>query len=106
MARMDEQAEYEAALAHINRAWEWMFGMVALSATNLGIELGLFEQLQANGPATPAALAAQLSLQQRPVETWARALVHHGLLTPDAEGRVMLAPGVAPMVCAPRTLIS
>lgn len=103
---MDDQFEHEAALALIQRTWEWMFGSVALAALQAGLELGLFERLQEDGPLRPAELAARLDLQPRPVETWAKVLVQHGLLVGDAQDRVRLAPGAATMLCPPHTLMT
>jgi len=100
---MDEQ---RAALEQVAKAWDWFSGMVAISATNLGIELGLFDQLQTRGAMTPAELATSLNLQQRPVDTWAKTLVHYGLLTANDSDKVRLSPGVELMVCEPRTLLN
>lgn len=90
----------------MNRAWEWFGGMVALSATNLGVELGLFEALQRYAALSPAELAATLGLQPRAVDAWAKTLVHNGLLEADGDGRVGMAPGLELMVCDPRTLLN
>lgn len=98
--------EQQAALEQVGRAWDWFSGMVAISATNLGIEFGLFDHLQEHGPATPEELATALSLQERPVDTWAKTLAHYGLLVVDDGGRVAMAPGVELMVCEPRTLLN
>jgi SAM-dependent methyltransferase len=95
---------HEAAIAHVNRAWEWFAGMVALSATNLGLELGLFDYLKARGPARPDEMAAALGLQPRPVDVWAKALVQYDLLADAGDGRVAMTPGLELMVCEPRTL--
>lgn len=97
---------HEAAIAHVNRAWEWFAGMVALSATNIGVELGIFNLLKKAGPLTPEEIAARLQLQPRPVDLWAKTLVHYELLVPDEEGRVSMAPGLELMVCEPRTLFN
>lgn len=98
--------EQDAALQHVNRAWEWFGGMVCISATRLGIELGLFDAIRERGSVSPAELAAMLNLQPRPVETWAKTLLHHGLLELASNDEVRLAPGVALMVCEPRTLLN
>lgn len=98
--------EQQAALEQVGRAWDWFSGMVGISATNLGIELGLFDHLQEHGPATPEELATALGLQERPVETWAKTLVHYGLLIVEDGERVAMAPGVELMVCEPRTLLN
>jgi SAM-dependent methyltransferase len=100
---MDDQ---QAALEHVSRAWDWFSGMVALSATNLGIELRLFDALQEAGALAPKELAQTLGLQERPVETWARTLVHYGLLEARNGGKVAMSPGVELMVCEPRTLLN
>lgn len=100
---MDEQ---QAALEQVGRAWDWFSGMVAISATNLGIELGLFDHLQRHGALTPSTLASALDLHERPVDTWARTLVHYGLLVAEDGERVRMAPGVELMVCEPRTLLN
>ena len=98
--------ETEAALEQVRRTWDWLMGSVALSATNLGIELGLFEALSQLGPLRPSSLAAVLGLQQRPVETWARVLVRERLLDVVDGDRVGLAPGTKLLVCEPRTLFN
>lgn len=97
---------HEAAIAHVNRAWEWFGGMVALSATNLGVELGLFEALRDHGPQTSEQLAARLQLQPRAVDTWMKVLVHNGLLEDAGDERVALSPGVELMVCPPITFFN
>ena len=96
----------EQALAHVNRTWEWFYAMVALSATNVGVELGLFETIRARGAISPGDLAKAHGLQPRPLDVWARTLVHHGQLVPAGEGRVALAPGFEMVVCEPRTLLN
>lgn len=96
----------EQALAHVNRTWEWFYAMVALSATNLGIELGLFETLRSKGPLKPDELARVHGLQHRPVDVWAKTLVHHGQLVAAGHGRVALSPGFEVVVCEPRTLLN
>jgi len=98
--------EQQAALEHVGKAWDWFSGMVGISATNLGIELGLFDYLQEHAPLTPRELASRLSLQERPVETWAKTLVHYGLLIVEDNDRISMAPGVELMVCEPRTLLN
>ncbi|MBA4180552.1 MAG: hypothetical protein C0506_08200 [Anaerolinea sp.] len=95
---------HDAAIQHVNRAWEWFGGMVALSATNLGVELGLFDAIRDQGPITSTDLAARLQLQPRAVDTWAKVLVHNGLLVDAGDEELALAPGVELMVCEPRTL--
>ncbi len=102
---MSEPDIHEAAVAHVNRAWDWFSGMVALSATNLGVQLGLFDALRA-GPRTPAELAAELRLQPHPVDLWAKTLLHYELLTDAGEGRVAMSPGLDLMVCEPVTLFN
>jgi SAM-dependent methyltransferase len=97
---------HEAAIGQVNRAWEWFTGLVALSATNLGIELGLFDALRDHGPQTSTALADRLNLQPRPVDTWAKTLLHNGLLVDVGNERVDLAPGVELMVCEPVTFFN
>lgn len=96
----------EQALAHVNRTWEWFYAMVALSATNVGLELGLFETIRARGAISPADLAKAHGLQPRPLDVWARTLVHHGQLVPAGAGRIALAPGFEMVVCEPRTLLN
>lgn len=96
---------HEAAIAHVNRAWDWFAGMVALSATNLGVELGLFDYLKAHGSARPDEMALALGLQARPVDVWAKTLVHYELFADAGEGRVAMTPGLELMVCEPRTLL-
>jgi SAM-dependent methyltransferase len=98
--------EHEAALQHVNRAWDWFAGMVCISATNLGIELGLFDTIRSRGAASAAELANALNFQVRPIDTWAKTLIHYGLLEPAGDERVRLAPGVDLMVCEPRTLLN
>ncbi|MBI5947112.1 MAG: methyltransferase domain-containing protein [Chloroflexi bacterium] len=98
--------DQHAALPHVARAAEWFAGMVALSATNLGVELGLFDALRDFGPMRPDALAATLGLQPRPIDAWAKVLVQNGLLVPGDGGTVEMAPGLAWMVCEPRTLLN
>ncbi len=98
--------DQQAALVHVARAAEWFGGMVALSATNLGVELGLFDALRDFGPLRPEVLASNLGLQPRPVETWAKVLVQNGLLLPGDDGGVAMAPGLSWMVCEPRTLLN
>lgn len=97
---------HEAAIEHVNRAWEWFAGMAALSATNIGVELGIFDLLKRAGPLTPGEIAERLELQPRPVDLWAKTLVHYELLVPGEEGRVAMAPGLELMVCEPRTLFN
>jgi len=92
------------ALQHVARAIEWFGGAIALSATGVGIELGLFEALKERRSATADELAAALHLDRRAVDVWAKTLVHHGLLEPAGVGGVAMAPGVALLVCEPRTL--
>ena len=95
---------HEAAIAHVNRAWDWFAGMVALSATNLGVELGLFDYLKAHGPARPDEMASTLGLQPRPVDLWAKTLIQYELLEDAGDGLVGMTPGLELMVCEPRTL--
>jgi len=95
---------HEAALAHVSRAWDWFTGVVAVSATNLGIELGLFDALQRFGPMPPEELAQTLGLGTRAVDAWAKTLVQHGLLEVVDGAQVTLAPGAELVVCGPRTL--
>lgn len=95
---------HEAAIQHVNRAWDWFGGMVALSATNLGVELGLFDAVRDSGPISAADLSTRLNLQPRAIDTWAKVLVHSGLLLDTGNERLSLAPGVELMVCEPRTL--
>ncbi len=94
---------HEAALQQLNRAAGWFDGAIALSATGVGIDLGLFEALREMDAATPAELAAALSLDPHAVHVWATTLVHHGLLEPAGVGQVALAAGVELLVCEPRT---
>lgn len=96
----------EQALAHVNRAWDWFYAMVALSATNVGLELGLFETIRSRGAISPGDLAQAHGLRAGPLDVWARTLVHHGQLVPAGEGRVALAPGFEMVVCEPRTLLN
>jgi SAM-dependent methyltransferase len=96
----------QAALGHVNRAWDWFAGMVALSATNLGVELGMFDLLKSAGPLTPAEIAARLALVPRAVDVWAKTLVHYELLLNTGEGKVTMAPGLDLMVCEPVTLFN
>ncbi len=91
------------ALGHIARALEWFGGGIAVSATGVGIELGLFETLRRRRSATPEQLATALNLDRRAVDVWSKTLVHHGLLEPAGVGEVAMAPGVELMVCEPRT---
>lgn len=95
---------HEAAIAHVNRAWDWFAGMVALSATNLGVELGLFDYLKAHGPARPDEMSSALGLQARPVDVWAKTLVQYELLADAGDEQVAMTPGLELLVCEPRTL--
>lgn len=95
---------HDAAIQHVNRAWDWFGGMVALSATNLGVELGLFDAIRDAGPISAPDLSTRLNLQPRAVDTWAKVLVHNGLLQDAGHEQLMLGPGVELMVCEPRTL--
>ena len=101
---MDEPQQ--SAITHINRAWEWFAGMVGLSATNLGIELGMFDLLNAEGPLTPSDIAKRLGLQERAVDLWAKTLVHYELLTVVGDDQVAMSPGVELMVCGPASFFS
>jgi SAM-dependent methyltransferase len=96
----------DPALAHVARAWDWFTGVIAVAATNLGIELGLFEALREAGAIKPSNLAALLGLEQRPVDAWAKLLVQHGLLQPIGNDAVQLAPGVEVMVCDPPGILN
>lgn len=95
--------DHEAALHQLQRAAGWFDGAIAISATDVGINLGLFEALREMDSATPAELAAALSLDPHAVHVWAMTLVHHGLLEPAGVGQVALAAGVDLLVCEPRT---
>lgn len=97
---------HEAAITHVNRAWEWFTGMVCLSATNLGIELGIFELLKRHGPMAPVAIASRLGLDERAVDLWAKTLVHYELLVPTGGEQIAMAPGVELMVCEPKSFFS
>lgn len=97
---------HQAGITQVNRAWEWFAGMIALSATNLGIELGIFDLLKEAGPLTPAEIASRLGLQGRAVDLWAKTLVHYELLVPVGGDRVQMAPGVELMVCEPKSVFS
>ncbi len=97
---------HEAAIAHVNRAWDWFAGMVALSATNLGVELGMFDLLRSAGALSPDEIAGRLGLVPRAVDLWAKTLVHYELLVDAGEGRVAMAPGLELMVCEPVTLFN
>lgn len=97
---------HEAALAHVSRAWEWFAGMVALSATNLGVELGIFDLLRERGALTPAEIASELGLVERAADLWAKTLLHYELLSDAPGGRVAMAPGLELMVCEPVTLFN
>jgi len=104
MARTLRLMNEQEALQHVARAIDWFGGAIAISATGVGIELGLFEALKERGRATPEQLADALALNGRAVDVWAKTLVHHGLLEPAGVGEVALAPGVELLVCEPRTL--
>ena len=97
---------HQAAIAHVNRAWDWFAGMVALSATNLGVELGMFELLRTAGALTPDEIAGQLDLVARAVDLWTKTLVHYELLVDAGDGQVAMAPGLELMVCEPVTLFN
>lgn len=97
---------HQAGITQVNRAWEWFTGMVALSATNLGIELGIFDLLKDAGALAPAEIASRLGLQARAVDLWAKTLVHYELLVAVDGDRVAMAPGVELMVCEPKSFFS
>lgn len=90
-------------LHQFSRAIDWFGGAIAISATSIGIELGLFDALKKRHSATSAQLAAALGLTPRAVDVWAKTLIHHGLLDPVGIGEVSMAPGVELMVCEPPT---
>ena len=92
---------------HVNRAWDWFAGMVALSATNLGVELGIFERLRtAARPIAGRDRRRSSGLVPRAVDLWAKTLVHYELLEDAGGGRVAMAPGLELMVCEPVTLFN
>lgn len=101
--RLRGMGENEAALGHLIRARTWFDGVIAVSATGAGIELGLFETLREKGAATAEELAAALDLDPHAVNVWAMTLVHHGLLEPAGVGHVALAEGAGQLVGEPRT---
>jgi len=97
---------HQAGITQVNRAWEWFTGMVALSATNLGIELGMFDLLKEHGALTPVEIAGRLGLQERAVDLWAKTLVQYEVLVAVGGDRVAMAPGVELMVCEPKSFFS
>lgn len=95
-----------AAIQHVNRAWDWFAGAVALSATNLGVELGIFELLKGEGSLSAEEIAGQLGLVPQAIDLWVKTLIHYELLVDSGDDRVAMAPGLELMVCEPVTLFN
>lgn len=95
-------AEREAGKI-VDRAWDWFAAMVQLSATNLGIDLGIFDALRSR-PLTPEEIAARLGLVPRAVDLWAKTLVHYELLADAGDGRVAMPPGLEIVVNEPSSV--
>jgi 2-polyprenyl-3-methyl-5-hydroxy-6-metoxy-1,4-benzoquinol methylase len=68
-------------------------GAFSVPTVRIGLRLGLFDSLHAEGPATAAELAERLGLAQRYVREWALAQAANGyvMLDPEAE-RFSLSP--------------
>lgn len=68
-------------------------GMMTVALCNIGDRLGLFRDLHANGPASPAELAARTGTDERYAAEWMRGLAAPGYLDHDpATGRYALSP--------------
>lgn len=66
-------------------------GAFSVPTVRLGLRLGLFDSLHADGPATADELAARLGLSSRYVREWAFAQAANGYLTYE-QGRFSLSP--------------
>lgn len=68
-------------------------GAFSVPTVRIGLRLGLFNSLHADGPATAVDLAERLGLAERYVREWAMAQAANGYLTFDAaSGQFSLSP--------------
>ena len=77
----------------VGKMLEHIGGAFSVPTVRIGLRLGLFHSLHADGPATAADLAERLGLAERYVREWALAQAANGYIMFDPEGeRFSLSP--------------
>jgi 2-polyprenyl-3-methyl-5-hydroxy-6-metoxy-1,4-benzoquinol methylase len=73
---------------------------MTVTLAHIGDRLGLFADLDRNGPATSAELAARTSIDERYAREWLHGLASAGYLERTGDGRFALPPEHAPALAA------
>ena len=105
-----EDAAGPTADAFAERLFGSALGAIDLLSAYLGDRLGWYRSLAADGPATPAELAARTSCDRRYAREWLEQQAVSGVLTvegadgPEDERRYALPPGPAEVLTDPASL--
>jgi SAM-dependent methyltransferase len=106
----DDDRGGPTAEAFAERLFASALGAIDVLSAYLGDRLGWYRSLAADGPATPAELAARTSCDERYAREWLEQQAVSGILTvegadgPEGDRRYTLPPGPAEVLADPRSL--